>query len=60
MIRRIKSEEVICIMGDFNATVGTKLENTVGRYGLGDTNHLGEILVEFCQQHNLVITNTWF
>ena len=47
-------------MGDFNAKVGTKLENTVGRYGLGDMNERVERLVEFCQQHNLVITNTWF
>ena len=60
VIQRIKSGEVTCIMVDFNANVGTKLENTVGRYGLGDTNKRGERLVEFCQQHNLVITNTWF
>ena len=60
MIQRIKSGEATCIMGDFNAKVGTTLENTVGRYGLGDTNERGERLIEFCQQHNLVITNTWF
>ena len=28
MIERTKSEEVTCIMGDFNAKVGTTLENT--------------------------------
>ena len=60
VIQRIKSGEVTCIMGDFNAKVGTKLENTVGRYELGDTNERGERLIKFCQQHNLVITNTWF
>ena len=36
VIQRIKSGEVTCIMGDFNSKVGTKLENTVERYGLGD------------------------
>ena len=60
VIQRIKSGEVTCIIGDFNAKVGTTLENTVGRYGLGDTNERGERLIEFCQQHTLVITNTWF
>ena len=60
MIQMVKSREVTCIMGNFNAKVGTKLENTVGRYGLGDMNESGERLVEFCQQHNLVITSTWF
>ena len=59
VIQRIKSGEVTCIMGDFNSKVGTKLENTVERYGLGDMNEHGERLVEFCQQHNLVITSTW-
>ena len=48
MIQRIKSGEATCIMGDFNDKVGIKLENTVGRYELGD------------QQHNLVITKIWF
>ena len=60
VIQRIESGEVTCIRSDFNAKVGTKLEIAVGKYGLGDRNERGERLVEFCQQHNLVITNTWF
>ena len=58
VIQRIKSGEVTCIRSDFNAKVGTKLAIAAGKYGLGDTNECGERLVEFCQQHDLVITNT--
>ena len=50
VLQRVKYGEVTCIKGDFNAKVGTKLDNTVGRYGVGDTNESGERLVEFCQQ----------
>ena len=50
VLQRIKSGEVTCTKGDLNAKVGTKLDNTVGRYGLRDTNESGERLVEFCQQ----------
>ena len=42
VIQRIKSGEVTCIMDDFNAKVGTRLENTVGRCGLGDMKERGE------------------
>ena len=42
MIQRLTSGEVTCIIGNFNAKVGTKLENKVGRYGLGDVNERGE------------------
>ena len=55
VIQRIKSGEVTCIRSDFNAKVGTKLAIAAGKYGLGDTNERGERLVEFSQQHDLVI-----
>lgn len=36
------------------------MDGVVGPYGLGIRNDRGTRLVEFCQENNLVITNTWF
>ena len=48
-------------MGDLNATVGNEaVDNLVGAYDLGDRNDIGKCLIELCQEHNVVITNTWF
>ena len=56
-----KSRDKLVVCGDFNAKVGnTRHEKIVGPYGLGVRNQSGEKLVEFAQQHQLFITNTWF
>lgn len=56
-----KSFEILILMGDFNAKVGNqKMENIVGPYGLGNRNHSGELLINFCIENNLFICNTWF
>ena len=48
-------------MGDFNANVGEgKYENVVGPFGLGKRNDRGEDLINFCQELNLAIVNTWY
>ncbi|XP_050421358.1 uncharacterized protein LOC126833839 [Adelges cooleyi] len=48
-------------MGDWNAIVGENTDGReVGKYGLGTRNERGDRLVEFCRQHDLVITNTLF
>ena len=48
-------------MGDLNAKVGNgRVGNTVGPFGLGTKNDRGERFVEFCQENDLVIGNTWF
>ncbi|KAL4148630.1 hypothetical protein QTP88_002810 [Uroleucon formosanum] len=55
------SNENLIIMGDWN---GIMDENTdcieVGKCRLGTRNEKGERFVEFCRQHDLVITNTLF
>jgi len=59
--KQCKSDDIIYVMGDFNAKVGDKrIGNTVGPFGLGNKNDRGDNLVTWCQSHNLVITNTWF
>lgn len=57
----IKSDEYLIIMGDFNAKVGrNRQDNISGQYGLGKRNERGDRLINFCTEHNLMITNTWF
>ena len=56
-----KSQDIVIIMGDFNAKVGEgKFENVVGEYGLGERNERGERFIEWCKANNQIITNTWF
>ena len=35
-------------------------EDIIGSYGLGKKNERGEQLIQFCEEHNLVVTNTLF
>ena len=57
----LKSQDVKIIMGDFNAKVGSeKVLNVVGPYGIGNINPRGERLIEWCKEHDYVVTNTWF
>ena len=46
-------------MGDFNSKVGKEREeNIVGPYGLGERNENGDLMVDFCREFGLVVTNT--
>ncbi|GFN81960.1 craniofacial development protein 2-like [Plakobranchus ocellatus] len=56
-----KSQDPLIIMGDFNAKVGTeKVDDIVGKHGLGIRNEGGEKLIEWCQTNNTIVGNTWF
>ena len=60
-LRHTKNSEITIIMGDLNAKVGNEaIGNLVEAYGLGNKNDRGERLIEFCQEYNFVVTNTWF
>ena len=49
------------ILGEFNAKVGqTETSTSIGKYGLGQTNERGELLIGFCEKHQLTIMNTIF
>jgi len=54
-----KFQDCLILMGDFNAKVGDKKEeDIVGPFSLGLRNDNGQSLIECCQRHNLMISNT--
>ena len=55
-----KHGERLVVKGDFNSKVGKEREeNLVGPYGLGERNENGDLMVDFCKEFGLVVTNTW-
>ncbi|KAG1680289.1 Craniofacial development protein 2 [Nymphon striatum] len=60
-IDRIPNSDVLYIMGDWNAKVGsTRDPGITGSWGLGDRNERGQRLVDFCKENSLIIANTMF
>ena len=52
---------VLFIIGEWNAKVGgQETPGVTGKFGLGMRNEAGQRLIEFCQEHALVIANTLF
>ena len=53
--------DVLCIIGDWNAKVGSQeTPGVTGKFCLGIRNEAGQRLIEFCQENALVIANTLF
>jgi hypothetical protein len=60
---KIKRQDIVIVMGDFNATVGSDnehLEHVMGRYGMGTITENGELFTEFCFENDLVIGGSLF
>ena len=58
---KCKSGEMLLVMGDWNAKIGCSVEQPmVGGYGLGSRNDRGDLLVDWCRENSIVVTNTWF
>ena len=54
-------KDVLFIIGDWNAKVGSQdTPGVTGKFGLWVQNEAGQMLIEFCQENALVITNTLF
>ena len=53
---------LLLIAGDFNAKIGvrTDMDTCMGKYSRGRRNNSGQQLVEFCEAHNLFISNSSF
>ena len=55
--------EVVLGMRDFNGHVGIRIdgfEGVHGGYGIGKKNVEGKRLLEFCDEKQLCVANTWF
>ena len=50
--------------GNFNAKIGTKTKEedfkSMGAFGIGKRNETGDRLIEFAEEHNLIIANILF
>ncbi|GFO47128.1 craniofacial development protein 2-like protein [Plakobranchus ocellatus] len=57
----LKSQDIIMIMGDFNAKIGDeRVEDVVGPSDIGTINERGSRLIEWCQINDFTITHTWY
>ena len=61
LLRLTPKKEVLFIIGDWNAKVGSQeTPGVTSKFGLGEQNEVGQRLIEFCQENALVIANTLF
>ena len=62
-VGRVVSGDLLVVMGDMNARVGDDTSiwgEVLGRYGEEVCNENGRRLLQFCNEYNLWISNTWF
>lgn len=60
-IESLKRRDITILLGDFNAKVGKgRNDKYIGEYGLGTRNERGDRLVQFCQEEEMIITNTFY
>ena len=58
----VPSSDLLVIMGDFNARVGSDFSywnSVINPHGIGECNENGVQWLDFCTSNQLIITNTW-
>ncbi|CAK1601406.1 unnamed protein product [Parnassius mnemosyne] len=61
LLQMTKNHEINLVIGDFNAKVGKgEVPRVAGKFGLGARNERGDSLVQFCQECDFAIINTYF
>ena len=63
-VNKVPANDLLLIMGDFNARVGIQQNHTsqsvVGPHATDRINENGQRMVDFCAANNLIISNTFF
>jgi exonuclease III len=60
-LNKTPKKDVLILMGDWNCKIGKGEEpGMVGRYGLGNRKEAREGLLEFCEENDLFLANTYF
>ena len=59
----VPRHDLLMVIGDFNAKVGISnegYEDVMGRNGIGTRNENGELFLDFCKMHGVVVGGTLF
>lgn len=63
LVRNTPADDKVIVLGDFNARVRRDSEawkGVLGMHGVGNCNDNGSLLLEFCAEQEMTITNTVF